>query len=215
MPIVSYLRDLRWDVHQEVQPGYGWGIADIVAVQGPVLWVIECKMTLSIAVMSQAEGWIRHACANVVSVAVPRPLRASTDRDFAYRVCERFGVGVLVVDSGYVHVGARPRFWRPTGYYKNYLRDSLSDQTRTYAAAGSTAGAHFTAFKGTCQSIVTVLRETPGLTTRELVEKVNHHYASDSSARSSLVKWLREGIIPGVRGVGEHPMRWQLEEKQL
>lgn len=209
--VVEYLRDLKWDVHQEVQAVAG--IADIVAIQGPLVWIVECKTSLSLAVMNQGERWIRYGCANMVSVAVPSS--TSRDRGFAGQLCRMLGLGVLTVEVGYVNAWERPRFWRPKQrMFMDQLKATLSEDTRTYAKAGSEAGAHFTAFKGTCRAIRDVLKDRPGLTTRELVDAVDHHYSSDASARSCLPRWLNQRVIEGVRGDAERPMRWYLDEEK-
>ena len=93
--VVSWLNEQHWDVYQEVQiHGFG-GVADIVAVQGPLVWVIECKTSLSLTVMEQASVWRVH----FRSVAVPTGVRHHS-RTAAYRVARLFfKVGVLCVSS--------------------------------------------------------------------------------------------------------------------
>ena len=56
--VVEWLQDQHWEVYQEVQR-YST-TADIVAVQGPLVWVVECKTSLSIGVMLQASRWMAH-----------------------------------------------------------------------------------------------------------------------------------------------------------
>jgi hypothetical protein len=71
-PVVAWLQAQGWTVYQEVQ--HQGCVADIVAVRGPLLWVIECKAQLGLAVLGQALGWQGHA--HAISVAVmsdPKP----------------------------------------------------------------------------------------------------------------------------------------------
>lgn len=224
--VVAYLRDLEWDVHQEVGHNYG-PRADIVAVRGPLLWVIEAKTSFSLSVIAQAEHWRGHA--NLVSVAVPRHGGDRPSRDIASQICTTWGIGVLEVAGGVGHrdqggyqsgqyVAAdwrvyeayAPTLQRVTTESGRWLRTKLCDQTRTYAAAGNNEGKFWSPFKATIAEIHRALKETPGLTTKELVKAIRHHYASDSSARGCLPRWLSYGKIPGVRVEGQSPLRWYL-----
>lgn len=226
--VVAYLRDLGWDVHQEVGFAYG-PRADIVAVRGPVLLVVEAKTTFGLSVIAQADHWLGHA--NLVSVAVPRSWRNGGTQGVAANICREWGIGVLEVlggaghndqgqfaDGAYVAADWRveelvvPRLQRRTTGSGITLRAKLCAETRTYAEAGNNEGKFWSPFKATVAEIHRVLKERPGLTTRELVGAIKHHYASASTARSCLPRWLSYKKIPGVRGEGERPMRWYLGE---
>ena len=58
----------------------GGSVVDIVATQGPVLWAIETKISLSLVVLGQAHRW--RGFAHLVSCGVA-PGRRSVGRDFA------------------------------------------------------------------------------------------------------------------------------------
>lgn len=209
--VVAYLRELDYDVHQEV--GGPGPRADIVAVRGPLLYVIETKMSLTLALLAQAHQWLSNA--NRVSVAIPSLRRYGNrpERAIAMRILREWGVGLLEVHAGYNETKVAelmaPQLRRHTPD-QDWLRERLCDGTRTYAAAGNAENKFWSPFKSTVAEIHRVLRETPGLTTRELVGHIRHHYDRDSTARSCLPRWLRYGKIPGVRGEGERPMRWYL-----
>lgn len=197
-----------WEVHSEVVYGSGGGLrADIVARLGKTLWVVECKTTLGFAVVSQAMRW--EHLANMVSVAVPTSRAANSMA--ALRCLPVLGVGLLTVysygGSGDVRQPVRPAIRRRVSAS---LDECLCEQTRTHESPGEQHGDYHTPFRGTCRAIADVLAKTPGLTTKELVAAVDHHYASDSTARSALVQWMRRGVIPGVRTEGK-PLRWYAE----
>lgn len=59
--VVEWLQAQQWEVFQEVQLDSFGRIADIVAVSGPLLWVIECKTSQSFAVFEQAFQWKMYA----------------------------------------------------------------------------------------------------------------------------------------------------------
>ena len=226
--VVAYLRDLGWDVHQEVGFQYG-PRADIVAVRGPVLLVVEAKTTFGLSVIAQADRWCGHA--NLVSVAVPRSWRGGGTHGVAANICRDWGIGVLEVMGGeghrdqgqyvngqYVTADWRveelvaPRLVRRVTSSGNTLRSKLCTETQTYAEAGNNDGKFWSPFKATVAEIHRALKERPGLTTRELVDAIKHHYHAASTARSCLPQWLRYKKIPGVRGEGDRPMRWYLGE---
>lgn len=90
--VVAWLHNSGAEVYQEVEvPG---GIADIVARVGAELWIIETKLSLSLALLVQAMD--RRRLAHRVYCAAPR---TRTSRDFG-GVCKELGVGLLEVYTG-------------------------------------------------------------------------------------------------------------------
>lgn len=55
--VIQWLDHQHWDVYQEVRVGPRGRIADIIAVRGPLTWVIECKKALGLEVLTQANDW--------------------------------------------------------------------------------------------------------------------------------------------------------------
>lgn len=187
---IAYLNDLQWDVYQEVQPYSGSACADIVAVQGPVAWVVECKASASMRVIDQAYRWKGHA--NMASIAVPKASRV------VQRVCEMLGIGVLQLRyrSNEMYEVLRPQVVRKTS---RLLREKLRPIHKTFCAAGTAGGGQWTPFKVTCRSVLRTVRRHPGgITLKELVEKTKNHYGNNSSARQCLRHWIDKGIVPGV-----------------
>jgi len=184
--VVGWLEQDSWDVYQEVLG------ADIVAVRGPVLWVVECKKTMGFPVLEQAMHW--RAEANGVWVATP-------PRRQCHRViksfCSHVGVGWLEVEPRNSRPRVRPQFNRraSTGRIRSFLRP----EHKTYAAAGSPTGRTWTPYKETCRSLLARVSASPGISLREAMKEVSHHYSSDSSARRSLVALLVKGAVPGIR----------------
>lgn len=208
--VVIWLQTQHYDVYQEVRPS-SWGHrADIVATIGQRVWIVECKTSLSLAVLGQAYGWRDYA--NWISVAVPWSRRRGRGH-FSMEVARRFGIGVIEVN----YVGrlrecyetVSPRLCRKP---LRYLRDALCDAHKTYADAGSQAG-YFTSFKQTARALREIVEKCPGQTLSECIGQERFHYASASSARSALGKWLRDGLIDGVevRRDGRHLRLFPME----
>ena len=226
-PVVAYLSDLRWDVHQEVAiAGGGSSRADIVGTQGHLLYVVEVKASLSLALIEQAMHWLPYA--HYVSVAVPKPVRswrrgAVRGGRLAEQVLRERGIGLLHVSpheyaqyagaAGQVAVEIAPGIGRRRVILADRLRKVLSDETRTYAEAGNADNRYWTPFRRTCDEVRRAIQNCGPLTTKQLIERIRHHYASDASARSTLPKWLATGKVPGVVAAPIEQgkaIRWQL-----
>ena len=195
--VIKYLTDLKWEVYQEVQVHSFGKIADIVAVQNGVVWIIECKTSLSMSVMEQAHTWRGYA--NFISVAVPSARRGKC-REFAYKVLKTFGIGCLEVSSYLhrpIHNTIPPKLKR--NGLKKYILNSLTEKHKTWAEAGNDAGKRYTPFQDTVSQIYRLLKSKPGLPIKEVIESVQHHYSSDQCARTSISAWIRKGIIKNIK----------------
>lgn len=202
--VVEELRERGWIVYQEVDVGSG--TCDIVATRGRVLWAIECKVSLGLAVLAQARGW--KDSANLVSVAV-LPGRMSDTRRLALDAAAGFGIGVLEVyreasyrwrfggEGSRLQELAKPALRRRTF---DFLRKRLRPEQQTYAEAGNADGKRWTPYMATCKALQHVLDREGPLTIREAVAALSgqHHYANEVSARSSLYAWADAGKIDGV-----------------
>lgn len=104
-PVVAWLTAWGWDVYQEVVVGDG--VADIVATRGPVVWIIELKLSFSLSLLDQA--YHRRRYAHRVSVAVPKYSRGGSVKLGSTRhICDILGIGLLLVaGAGAEHVDER------------------------------------------------------------------------------------------------------------
>ena len=193
--VVAYLQDLQWEVYQEVQIITQSTIADIVAVQGPQVWVVECKTTFGFKVCGQAFDW--KGAANRVSVAVPYRRWSR----FEEKVLRFAGIGALTVPElgmGEVREALAPELVR-----KPPLRDRLigrlTEAQKTFAPAGNAEGRRWTPFQQTCLDLARHVAHNPGCLLKDAVDSIQTHYASVSTARSCLRIWIDEGKVRGVR----------------
>ena len=185
-PVIQWLIDQHWEVYQEVKH-YG-PIADIVAVQGPLVWVIECKTTLSLSVMGQASHWRVH----YRSVAVKHG-RTTRQRQTAYDVARKhFKVGVIDVMGGAVGQPVAPPYMREYRRLAFKLRDILEPEHKTFAQAGNSDGLYWTPYKRTIRDVQHFLKKNPGSTMKEIQTSIGGkgHYASPASCRGNLGKAL-------------------------
>lgn len=191
-PVKALFESEGYTVYSEVE---AWeGRADVVAVNGPLLVVVELKTTLSLDLLEQAHRWRSHA--HYVYVAVPRAKRRN--RFAEYILCQE-GIGLIEVDFGkhwhydkpivYPVPFLRPRMnRRPT----EYLRRALRDEQRYGPPGGSAGGGYVTDYRLTMKRVRTFLMGrtlNAGWTTvDEILEHVHTHYLTpkQSLARALL-----------------------------
>jgi len=174
---------------------------------GKILWAIEVKTSLNLAVISQANYWLHRT--HYVSVAVPVVKRTNA-RDFAFSLLSNLGIGLLKVgEIGYrktigVEEMIPPKLHRKVSLNHNYRSYSrtcklLNEKQKTYAPAGNSYGRRWSPFKDTCDQLAALVKKLPGISMKEALDKITHHYSSVSSARGSLSHWISEGKVLGVR----------------
>jgi hypothetical protein len=188
--VITWLEEQYWDVYQEVQVlAYG-GVADIVAVQNHLVWVIECKTSLTWTVIEQAKNWRSH----FRSIAVPTVFRKThSGRHTAYYACRKlFKIGVLEIGRYHsnewnVNEVVPAPLMREYHHFAKHIRESLKPEHKTYARAGSRTGGHLTPYKATINVVKRFIKNNPGCTLTEIMaEDGRWHYASNKSARSSI-----------------------------
>lgn len=193
--VVDWLRDMHWEVYQEVQIHSFGAVADIVAVQGKLVWVIETKLAFGLAVIEQAEDWRNYA--HYTSIAVPSGRGGYKSYSLGKRICDIFGVGWLTVRMYEVIEQVHPALNRKA--MADRIRQSLTEEHKTFAEAGNNRGHHWTPFQATCLDVSRKVHDKPGISMKEMLDGLKHHYASSATARSCLLKWISLGKVKGVR----------------
>lgn len=188
----EWLRADGWEPYFEVAPwGSGGSRADIVGTRGSLLCVVECKLSLSLAVLHQCQTWRRFS--NMVWAAVP----IGRERQFGQEVAEWLGTGVLELgfESWARHRVVQPALQRKI---EPKLRGALNDaQRRTPAGARAD---YSTPFRETCTRLLVAVKEAGGrLAVKEAMTALQHHYSSAACARSSLIEHTERGVIAGLR----------------
>lgn len=191
--VVRYVNGCGWETFHEVN-GHT-GRVDIVGRKGNLIWAIECKLTLSMALTDQAYRHLGHA--NYVSVAVPN-LRFSGGME---KYLAFLGIGALFVGEpwaikekrSYNHIIERltPRFYRRrTDLISHWLRDEYKD-----CAAGSVTPG-WTPFKGTCHNAVDYVHNHGGrVLYKEMIKGIEHHYSSPRAAIQSFHDHIDAGRV--------------------
>lgn len=193
-PVVEWLQDWNWTVYQEVQHYRGGNVADIVAVQDGLVWIIEVKTSLNLSLLAQAYGWKYYG--HFISVAVPKISQRSDGRAIASRILRDWGVGLIEVGSS-VSEYIEPRLHRKG--QASEFRERLREEQKTWAEAGNNQGRRYTPFQGTRQSVQKYVKRNPGCTIKDLIENVSHHYSTPTSAKACILRWIESGVIDGIR----------------
>mgnify|MGYP001605842102 FL=1 len=201
--LVEWLKDLKWEVYQEVQTSRGDSRADIVAVQGQLVWVIETKLSFSLELLWQAWNW-KH-WAHYVSVAVPQGMHGSKAKRMMEHFSRLMGIGLITghrsgfskLDGGSFEEEVAPALDRTAEV--SSLRETLTERHKTYAKAGNSHGLFYSPFRKTCETVREAVRIKPGITMKELIDGIETHYHSTKTARTSLAKWIEKGVVDGVR----------------
>ena len=158
---------------------------------------VETKQSLSLALICQAME--RRRSARRVFVAAPYT-RHMNDVEM---LCRELGIGLLQVSTAEPGYGSTPvqercesRRWnrKPVA-----LAAELSPEHKTHARAGTSGGGRWTPFRNTAEQVSRIVRAQPGITLKAVIDQIRHHYASSSSARSTLAARIESGLIAGVR----------------
>lgn len=190
--VIDWLEIQHWDVYQEVQFSAYDRIADIVAVRAGMLWIIECKTSMTFTVLEQAYRWPSH----FRSIAIPKA-RERKGREFAYLIAERYlNVGILKVSKDKFSTGVYeyldPPLMREFHKSSKRMIGQLREEHKHYAKAGSSNGGYYTPYRRTMKTVKNFVTNHPGCTLKEIMNDLgeNHHYASNQSARTSIRKAL-------------------------
>lgn len=186
---MEWLIELGFDCYPEVQLHSGGRRADIVGVDDRIVWAVEVKIGATLKLIEQAVGWVRHA--HRVSIATwryPSPM--------VQTICKSFGIGVLLCRKRYATDGEQwsveevlaPRLNRKAA--GQYFRDALHEDMKRYKPGGTAMDGFSSPWKRTMAAAKAYIKENPGCGLKDLTNGIKHHYQSNSSAISSLRKWL-------------------------
>ena len=204
--VVAHLTREGWDVYQEVallrenvdleeDPDDLTRDcrADIVAVRGPVVCVVECKLTAGFAVLMQVKRWIPYTSRGYV--AVPQAGWSLERQEFFETANDRYGAGVYDVGEEGVRLVMNAPF-RPLA--SEGLLKSLRPEQKTFAPAGSKGGKHFTAGHGTEAALAAFVATRKGMKLEDAVQEIKHNYRSNAAAVKILKKRIKDGLVPDV-----------------
>lgn len=196
--VVGWLKARDWEVYKEVQaPSESGRIIDIYGIQGdpdrPRRAVgVEVKTAFTLRVMEQAEYWKRFT--DRTYIAVPES-GDSRSRAFGSRICEKFGLGVLLVPENQTRTVALEPYRDVRSKKTGRLRVPNLHPAMKKREAGSAGGERSVSFLNTTDQLRETVSELPGIRLSDALRRIDHHYKNIGSAYSS----LRDASIEGVR----------------
>lgn len=212
---MAHLEQLGWDCYPEVSVNRGGSRADIVARKGALIWVIEAKLRFGVDVCDQAKAWI--GWAHYISVLVPggRGERNPVLTDWLrYR-----GIGLIRAEKETYRRPASVEFnncvpgrlHRSAHKQAKYIAEHLHPDMKRFAPG--TNGGYSSPWRRTMDASVSYVLQYPGCTLKDIVANIAHHYYSDTTARSCLLKWLEHDKRVEMRREGRsitlHPAATQ------
>ena len=193
LAVLAALKEQGWETFQEVDFGHR---ADIVARKDGKILIVEAKSAPSMALIGQGLHWM--AWGNAVAVAT------TWSRGEFSNICRALGIHIITVGHDWRNEGnlkaELPYEWkyhRAEASCRKRLLKRLHPLLNEFGKAGSQSE-YYSAFKHTCRNLKEYISGHPGVTMKEAVKNIAHHYASETSARSSLGKWITEGSIEGI-----------------
>jgi hypothetical protein len=179
---IDYFND-GYEVYPEVPAG--GGVIDFVATDGTIQIGCEVKTSFNLKVMEQAARK-RHAF-HYTYICVPR----RKDYHFRLQVMNTYGIGVILIDSlDNIFEKQQPRLNR-NAYcpdLKEYMKLSIS----------GTQSDRVTAFGWTVKQIERYLKHHGPTHIEKILENIDYHYNTLSTAKSSLRKWIKNGVIDSI-----------------
>lgn len=198
--LAPWLKDLGWDVYQEVV--IGGPRADMVATRGKLVWIVEAKMSMTLALLDQVYNW--RGKSHYLSVVIPSLSKSGcTYSSVAAReMLHQWGVGVFRVhgdggrfDPYFVSEQLRASFIRRPDL--SWVEGSLQ-QGQKASEGGSTGGGYWTPFRNTCDKLREYVAANPGCSLKQAIDGIKHHYKTASSAVNSMRHWVTNGKVKGV-----------------
>lgn len=190
--VVSELQRQGFETYEEVSMGQGAHRADIVGVRGPVVAVVECKAKMSLKFLDQLLRWRGGAHLIIGAHGWSRSAES------AKRLCQLQGFGLWSVLGDEISVYVEPQLHRRAGAASLRKRLRAEHQSAEYAKAG-TMGGYWTPFRQTASELLRLVKEKPGITLKDAMGEMKHHYANNRSACSSIPALITRGVVVGIR----------------
>lgn len=195
-PAVEYFKSQRYEVYTEVQALHGR--ADIVAVKGDEVVVVEAKAKFCFTVIAQAVRWTEMASKIYILTPPKHRTKFTSDEWRLMREVMRWkGIGWLTLQHG-GHLFRQYEAKLQEKAKPELMKGYLVPEQQSGPEAGSRGGGYHTDYRGTCNKIAAYVRANPGALLSDVLKQVSHHYKSMRSAQQSLAKCAEKGVIHGV-----------------
>lgn len=195
--IIEYLENKGFESYKEVSlKGRGGNIrSDCYFVKDDLTISVETKCSMTIKVLEQSYNWRNYA--SQVYVCVPAPkFKARKSRNFILEVCKKMNIGVFYLQNGEI-----VEKFTPTINTKYKLPKLYEEQK--YSRAGNSDSEFYTSFKNTVKNINNFMSDKESYKFSDMIKEIEHHYRTDNSAKSSVKKMIKLGVINGYKIIKE------------
>lgn len=183
-----WLESRGLEVFQEVRGPKTDKRVDLVGREMGTIVCVEAKVSLGLAVITQANYWLGRASETWVAVPVETVRRAPTFT-LARELCADHGIGILSVYLGSdgVNVGVTVELEAVVNGQPMHDWNARLHPEQKDSQGGSSGGGYSTDFSRTCASLVEVIRKHGGaMPLKSAMRETDHHYSRLASAVSSL-----------------------------
>lgn len=151
---------------------------------------VEVKTSLNFKVIQQA--YFNIICCNYSYIAIPEP----KEIHFGFEICKMLGIGVLLYSEKYNQVTQRiaPKLNR------HVRKIETPPIIHKEAIPGTKSGEHGikSPFGISVSNIERYIKHHEGCTIKEAIENTLWHWSSMSSAKSCMVKYIKNGVIKTI-----------------
>lgn len=186
----EWLQSQGWECWFEV-PAHG-GVADIVAVRGSVLWIVETKVTFSLDLFTQCWRRLQSPCSGVIAVAAgryPNPILSE------WAASRGIGVAKVTCDGRFSNV-VMDQWPALRRLDTSAMRRKLRPEMQTHSVPGSQSN-RWTPFKSLVSSLQEELKAMPLQDASTLPCMSDYRRRSPSAQKRALTDYLKRGLIPG------------------
>ena len=113
-------------------------------------------------------------------------------RKFAIKICDALGIGVF-------EYGAKGIKESKTEKLNNKAKLPPLYEEQKGSVAGNDTGQFFTSFKNTVNKLNEYMNDKEESSMVDVIKNIEHHYKSDTSAKSSLKKMIERKVIKGYK----------------
>ena len=186
LKFIEHFTNAGQEVYKEVK--HGRGRIDFVSVLPPVRTAVEVKLGANLQVLEQAAVNAMYCHYSYVAVPWVRGVYAGS---MFMRVCRKFGIGVLVLET---RPDSQVAEYVVPEFHRKVLDLKLADYQKE-SVAGSNGG-YMTEYKMTMRRIAEYARRRgPACTLKEALCSVPHHYSTAACGAASIRKGLERGWI--------------------
>jgi hypothetical protein len=192
----EWFEERGWEIYPEVL--IGDHRADMVAVQGSRIAIIEVKTSASLALLDQAVRWATGGWADHVVIVHPRHKRKLIGATESF-LARQLGLTIMTIWNRYNPSSLTNRLTadclkirdvRHDMYNKQKVLDALHEDQKRFEPG--TKHGYSTPFSRTLDCATEYIEQHPGCVMKEIVANIDHHYRTDATAKSQLANWLVE-----------------------